>query len=118
MTGKVVLIADDNRDAADTLAMVLGMSGYTVVVAYDGRQALEMAERENPAVVVLDIGMPELNGHQVAERIRQAPWGAGMKLIALTGWDAESVKRDGGDSSFDHHLVKPVDPDTLERLLG
>ncbi|WP_422017959.1 response regulator [Roseateles sp.] len=118
MTGRVVLIADDNPDAADTLGMVLEMSGHTVLVAYGGRQALETAQRERPGVVVLDIGMPEMDGYQVAERIRAEPWGADVLLIALTGWDPETGRRNSHTVGFDHHLVKPVDPAVLERLLA
>lgn len=114
MKGKVVLIVDDNRDAADTLGLVLGMSGFEVLLAYGGAQALEVAERERPQAAVLDIGMPGMDGYQVAERIRAAEWGSGMLLIALTGW-GEDV---GRATAFDHHLVKPADPDELERLLG
>jgi CheY-like chemotaxis protein len=116
MTSKLVLIADDNCDAADTLGLVLGLSGHRLLVAYDGLAALELAERERPTVAVLDIGMPVLDGYQVAERIRQADWGQDMLLIALTGWAADDG-HPGGATLFDHHLVKPVDPLVLEQLI-
>ena len=119
MKSKVVLIADDNRDAAETLGLVLGLSGYQVLLAYDGRQALEVAERERPGAVVLDIGMPGLNGYQVAQAIRGQPWGANVLLIALTGWGlVGEQQKESDEAGFDHHLVKPVDPDVLEKLLA
>jgi DNA-binding response OmpR family regulator len=119
MKPKVVLIADDNRDAAETLGMVLSLSGFEILLAFDGREALDTAERERPDAVVLDIGMPHLNGYQVAQAIRAQPWGEGLLLIALTGWGLEGEQqKTSSDAGFDHHLVKPVDPDVLERLLA
>lgn len=118
MKPKVVLIADDNRDAAETLGMVLSLSGFEILLAFDGRQALDTAERERPDAVVLDIGMPEMNGYQVAQAIRSRDWGTDLLLIALTGWglDGDQAKTSSA-AGFNHHLVKPVDPDVLEKLL-
>lgn len=116
MTSKIVLIADDNRDAADTLGLVLGLSGHTLHLAYDGREALDIAARERPDVAVLDIGMPEMDGYEVARHIREAPWGTRMLLIALTGWDADAGPRPGR-AVFDHRLVKPVNPTVLAQLI-
>lgn len=104
-----VLVADDLRDIADTVALLLEDEGHVVRVAYDGVQALQLAESWRPDVVLLDIGMPGLDGYAVCRRIRAAPWGAAMLLIAQTGWGQESDRRLTDDAGFDYHLVKPLD---------
>jgi two-component system CheB/CheR fusion protein len=111
-----VLIADDNKDAAETLGMFLGLAGHVVHVVHSGTQTLETAESVRPEVIVLDIGMPDLNGYQVAEKIRAEAWGANVKLIAVTGWGQDEDKRAALAAGFDHHLTKPIDPQQLERL--
>jgi PAS domain S-box-containing protein len=108
-----VLVVDDNVDAADTLAQFLTLAGYHTRVAYDGRTALEMAEILEPAVVLLDIGLPYLNGYEVARRLRALPWGRTARLIALTGWGQEDDVRRSRESGFDEHFTKPVDPGVL-----
>jgi PAS domain S-box-containing protein len=108
-----VLIVDDNVDAADSLALFLKIAGYQTRVAYDGRTAVEMAEILKPAVVLLDLGLPYLNGHEVARRLRALPWGRTARLIALTGWGQEDDVRRSRQSGFDEHLTKPVDPEVL-----
>jgi PAS domain S-box-containing protein len=116
--GRRVLIADDNRDSADTLAAMLEMVGHDVRVCYDGVNALTQAELFRPEVMLLDIGMPVLNGLELAARIRERPWGARMRLIALTGWgQPEDLKR-SQRAGFDHHLVKPVELSRLQELIG
>jgi PAS domain S-box-containing protein len=116
--GRRVLIADDNRDSADTLASMLEMVGHDVRVCYDGVNALTQAELFRPDVMLLDIGMPALNGLELASRIRERPWGAAIRLIALTGWgQPEDLKR-SQRAGFDHHLVKPVELSRLQELLG
>lgn len=117
MITRSVLIADDNRDAADTLAMVLQLEGYDVVVAHDGHAALSLFERHRPEVALLDVGMPGLNGYEVAQRIRARVDGAQVLLIAVTGWGQEKDRRQSAEAGFDHHLTKPVEPDFLIRLL-
>src|SRR5262249_41869543 len=112
-----VLVVDDNRDAAQSLAMLLRVMGREVRVAYDGLEALEAAATFRPDAVLLDLGMPKLNGYDTARRLRQQPWAQGLMLIALTGWGQEDDKRRSQEAGFDHHLVKPVDPEDLERLL-
>jgi CheY-like chemotaxis protein len=113
-----VLMADDNRDAVDSMAMVLKMSGYEVSLAYSGKAALEMAQQHRPDVVILDIGMPDMNGHEVAAAIRQQPWGRAMHLIAITGWGEDKDKERTRGAGFDLHLTKPVDIDQLEEQLA
>jgi PAS domain S-box-containing protein len=110
-----VLIVDDNVDAADVLAEFLKLAGYQTRVAYDGRTAVEMAEILEPAVVLLDLGLPHLNGHEVARRLRAYSWGRSACLIALTGWGQEDDVRRSREAGFDEHFTKPVDP---EMLLG
>jgi PAS domain S-box-containing protein len=113
-----ILVADDNIDAADSLAMILEMSGHNVRVAHDGRAALSVAQSFRPDTVLLDIGMPQLNGYEVAQALRQEPWGARITLIALTGWGQESDRLKAMDAGFDRHLTKPVDPAALEQLMS
>jgi len=116
-TGKRILIADDNTDVVEAFEVMLRMLGHEVEIAHDGIQALEIAERSHPEVIVLDIGMPQLNGYDAARRIRQMPWSENAVLIALTGWGDEKDRRKSEDAGFDVHLVKPVDPVTLGNLL-
>jgi two-component system CheB/CheR fusion protein len=113
-----VLVADDNRDGAESLSMLLELSGHEVHLAHSGAQALEIANKIRPDVAVLDIGMPDLSGYEVAERIRLEPWGTQMTLIALTGWGQENDKRRAAAAGFDHHCTKPVDPDELQRFFA
>jgi CheY-like chemotaxis protein len=113
-----VLVADDNRDAAESVALLLTTAGYEVYTAFDGPEALEKVRRLQPDVALLDIGMPGLNGFSVAQHIRSSPWGGHVRLIALTGWGHESDKRQAESAGFDEHLTKPVDPSQLERLLA
>jgi signal transduction histidine kinase/CheY-like chemotaxis protein len=112
-----VVVSDDNRDAADTLADFLKLEGHEVAVAYDGEQALQQYERLRPEVVLLDIGMPKLDGYEVARRIRAQTTGAQPLLIALTGWGQAKDKAEAQAAGFDHHLTKPVDPEALLQLL-
>jgi CheY-like chemotaxis protein len=113
-----LLVADDNRDAADTLGMLLEMKGYDVRVAYDGRGALALAQEFRPSVVLLDIGMPDLSGYEVARALREKPWGGALLVIALTGWGQDSDRQRAQDAGFDWHLTKPVDPDALQALIA
>jgi CheY-like chemotaxis protein len=108
-----ILVVDDNVDAADTLSELLKQAGYQTRVAYDGRTAIDMAEILEPEVVLLDIGLPYLSGHEVAAHLRSLPWGRKARLIALTGWGQEDDKRRSWKSGFNEHLTKPVDPELL-----
>ncbi|MBC8026389.1 MAG: response regulator [Steroidobacteraceae bacterium] len=113
-----VLVVDDNRDAADSLAMILEMSGTEVAVAYDGAQALVLLEEEEPDVVLMDIGMPGMDGYEVARRIRSTPGGDRFHLVALTGWGQADDKERALATGFDEHITKPVDPAVLAELLA
>jgi PAS domain S-box-containing protein len=117
MTARRILVVDDIRDSADSLAMLLRLGGNEVQTAYDGLAAVEAAERLRPDVVLLDIGMPKLNGYEACRRLREQPWGQGLLLVALTGWGQEEDKRRTEEAGFDAHLVKPVDPNALMNLL-
>jgi PAS domain S-box-containing protein len=112
-----ILVADDNRDAADTLSMILELDGHEVRTAYDGVKALQIAEQLAPQIAFLDIGMPNLDGYQTARRIREQSWGSAMLLVALTGWGQEQDRRQATEAGFNCHLVKPVDPQTIGSLI-
>jgi PAS domain S-box-containing protein len=113
-----ILIVDDNRDSADSLAMMLRITGNDIRTAYDGEEAVAAAGEFRPDVVLLDIGLPKLNGYEACQRIRQQPWNKGMLLIAMTGWGQEEDRRRSQEAGFDKHMVKPVDPQVLITLLG
>jgi len=113
-----ILIADDNVDAADTLAMLLRLAGHEVCTAHSGQAALTLAHSFQPEVALLDIGMPDVDGYEVAKRIRETAWGQRVRLVALTGWGQEDDKRRALAAGFDHHLTKPVDPRDLDELLS
>jgi CheY-like chemotaxis protein len=112
-----VLVADDNRDAADSLALLLQIDGHDVRVAHGGSAALALAQAFRPEVALLDIGMPDLNGYEVARALRREPWGKDVYLIALTGWGQEEDRRRSREAGFDRHLTKPADPDELKAVL-
>jgi PAS domain S-box-containing protein len=112
-----VLIADDNRDAAESLAMLLRLEGHEVVLAHDGEDAIQLFEKTAPAVALLDIGMPKMNGYQVARRIRASAGGAHVVLIAVTGWGQQKDRSESREAGFDHHLIKPVEPEAVLRLI-
>ena len=112
-----ILIVDDNRDAAESLARLLERSGHEITICYDGLSAPGAAETFRPAVVLLDLGLPGLDGLEVARRIRSETWGKGMILIATTGWGSAADRRRSSEAGFDHHMVKPVDLDELEKVL-
>jgi CheY-like chemotaxis protein len=112
-----VIVVDDNRDAADSCAVLLGLSGHDVQSAYSGSRALALAETFHPHVLLLDIGLPDVNGYELARNIRAAPWGRGVVLIAVTGWGQTEDRRRAFDAGFDHHLTKPIAPESLEVLL-
>jgi two-component system CheB/CheR fusion protein len=112
------LLVEDNRDVADSLALLLRGKGHEVRTAYDGPEALEAAREFRPEVVFLDIGLPTLGGLEVARRLRQRPGSEGLLLVALSGYGTEEDRRRSRESGCDDHLIKPADPDALLQLLG
>ncbi len=113
-----ILVVDDNVDAASSLAMMLKMMGNEVRTAHDGLEAVETALAFRPDAILLDIGMPKLNGYDACRRIREHPWDRPVTIIALTGWGQEEDKCRSREAGFDYHLVKPIEPATLEKLLA
>lgn len=113
-----ILIVDDNIDSADSLAMLLEITGNETYRAHDGIEAIEAAKKYRPEVVLLDIGLPKLNGHEVCRRLRDESWGKDIMVIALTGWGQEEDRRKSEEAGFNGHLVKPVNYDELLKLLG
>jgi CheY-like chemotaxis protein len=118
LTSRRVLVVDDNSDAAESLAMMLTLMGNEVRTARDGLEGVAAAAEFGPDVILLDIGMPRLNGYDACRRIREQPAGKGAVIIALTGWGQEEDKRRSQEAGFDGHLVKPVEPAALEGLLA
>jgi CheY-like chemotaxis protein/anti-sigma regulatory factor (Ser/Thr protein kinase) len=113
-----ILVADDNLDALESLAALLALNGHEVHRAQDGAAALQAAMRHRPEVIFLDIGMPQMDGYEVARRIRAHEWGKELLLIAVTGWGQESDRQRSFAAGFDFHLVKPVDLEKLNQLLS
>jgi two-component system CheB/CheR fusion protein len=113
-----ILLADDNPDALESLATVLRLRGHEVYSARNGAAALESAALHMPEVALLDIGMPLVDGYEVARRIRSQEWGKTITLVALTGWGQESDRRRSVEAGFDAHLVKPLDLDKLAAILA
>lgn len=113
-----ILVVDDNADAAESLGQLLEVLGNEVRVANDGEAGVAAAAQFRPEVVLMDIGMPKLNGYDAAQHIRQQSWGKGILLVALTGWGQEEDQKKSADAGFNHHLVKPVELDALTKLLS
>jgi CheY-like chemotaxis protein len=113
-----VLVVDDNRDAADALAMLLQTYGHEVRVAYDGHDGVRAARTFRPDLVLMDIGLPGLNGYDAARAMRSEPWSHRVTLVALTGWGQDEDRRRSQEAGFDHHLVKPVDFDEVLQILA
>ncbi|HWM92754.1 MAG TPA: MEDS domain-containing protein [Thermoanaerobaculia bacterium] len=116
--GRRVLVADDNRDAAESLGMLLELAGHEVRLAFDGQETLDAAGDFKPEVLLLDIGLPRMDGFEVAERLRKDSRHDGMLLVAVTGYGTDSDRNRGRSAGFDHHLVKPVDPIVLRDLIA
>ncbi len=112
-----VLVVDDNRDGADMLQMLFEADGFAAVTAYDGQEAVDSAQRSQPDIVVMDIGMPGMDGYEAVRRIRKQPGGKDILMIALTGWGQESARLLAAEAGFDHHMAKPVDFDVLKSFL-
>ncbi len=118
LTADRILIADDNRDSADSLSEVLKVLGNQTFVAYDGEQAIAMAEAQRPDVILLDIGMPKLNGYDTCRQIRAFPWADNTLIVALTGWGQFKDRSKSAEAGFDNHLVKPINLAVLKDLLA
>jgi CheY-like chemotaxis protein len=117
-TGLRILVVDDNRDSAESLALMLQMIGHDARCATDGLAGLETASSFRPEVVFLDIAMPRLNGYDLARRIRDQHWGRGLSLIAMTGLSRAEDQRRAREAGFNHHLVKPVAFEEVMQLLS
>lgn len=113
-----VLVVDDNMDSADMLVMLLQMFGHEARAAYSGQTALEVALEYQPEVVLLEIGLPDMNGYEVAQHLRQQPLTKNARLIAMTGYGQDSDRQRSEEAGFDRHLVKPVNPQELQELLA
>ncbi|HVS63792.1 MAG TPA: ATP-binding protein [Thermoanaerobaculia bacterium] len=113
-----ILVVDDNPDTAGSLAELLRITGHDADVAYDGLEAVVAAERIRPDVILLDLGLPKLNGIDAARRIRERAWAGKVLLVALTGWGSDEDRRKTREAGFDHHLVKPLDYDVLIRVIA
>jgi CheY-like chemotaxis protein len=116
--GRKILVVDDNEDAAVGLATLLRLDGFEVLVAHDGAEALAIAQHEHPALVLLDLGLPGMDGYEVARRLRAIEGLQAARLIAVTGYGQAADKRRTAEAGFEAHLVKPVDIDALERMIG
>ena len=112
-----VMVIDDNKDAAESMSMLFELWGHEVICAYDGRAALDAAAKYRPDAVFLDIGLPGMDGYEIAERLRDLPESAHTVLVAITGYGQEEDRRRSREAGIDHHLVKPVAPETLQKLL-
>ena len=112
------MVVDDNCDAGESLAIMLRLEGHDVRVAHDGPTALEVMQSQPPDVAFLDIGMPVMDGYELCRRIRQQPAFSKVLLVALTGWGQDEDRRRSQEAGFDRHVVKPVEPRSLTRLLS
>jgi CheY-like chemotaxis protein len=113
-----ILVVDDNADAAEAFSVLLSIGGHDTRTAHDGETALATAADFRPDVVFLDIGMPTLDGHETARRMREQPWGKQMVIVALTGWGQVEDRRRSKEAGFNHHLVKPADPEAVSKLIA
>jgi CheY-like chemotaxis protein len=116
--GARILVVDDHVDAARGLSRLLQLAGYDVRVAYDGRTALALAAAHHPQFVLLDIGLPDIDGYEVARQLRGDPRHRDVVIIGISGYSQEDYCDHSGAAGFDHHLVKPIDLDTLRTILG
>jgi CheY-like chemotaxis protein len=115
--GHRVLLVDDNPDSSEPLSLLLQTKGHQTRVAIDGAEAISLADDFRPDCVLLDLGLPRMDGYEVARRLRQRPYGGEMVLVALTGWAGQDVRNKAAEAGFDYHLVKPVDWDELDKIV-
>lgn len=116
-SGLRILLVDDNVDSSEPLSLLLQSKGHDTRVAVEGREAISLAETFEPDCVVLDLGMPGMDGFEIARTLRRQPEGARLVLVALTGWAGKEVRTKAAEAGFDYHLVKPVDWEELERIV-
>ena len=112
-----LMVIDDNKDAAESMSMLFELWGHEVVCVFDGRTALDTAAKFRPDAVFLDIGLPGMDGYEIAERLREIPRAGRIVLVAITGYGQDEDRRRSREAGIDHHLVKPVAPDTLQKVL-
>lgn len=117
-TGRKILVADDDQDSAESLALLFQLMGHDVRAAQSGLAAIDVAAEFRPDLIVLDIGMPGLDGYEVCRRIRQHDWAQTIVIAALTGWSRDEDRDRSEEAGFNHFLVKPVDPKALEELIA
>ena len=116
-TRQRVLLVDDNADSTEPLSLLLQAKGHETRVAVAGAEAITVADDFRPNCVVLDLGLPGMDGYEVARRLRERPYGASLTLVALTGWAGKDVRVKAAEAGFDYHLVKPVDWEELEHIV-
>lgn len=116
-SGHRVLLVDDNLDCTEPLSLLLQAKGHDTRVATEGEQAITLADQFRPNCVVLDLGLPRMDGYEVARRLRARPYGNNLVLVALTGWAGRDVRSKAAEAGFDYHLVKPVDWEELEKIV-
>ncbi len=113
-----ILIVDDRQDSANSMSMLLGLTGHQTQTAFDGATALHMADRFRPHVILCDIGLPDISGLEVCRQIRARDWGPNICMIALTGWGVENAFASSMEAGFNHHLVKPVELSDLRNAIS
>jgi CheY-like chemotaxis protein len=116
-TGQRVLLVDDNADSTEPLSLLLQAKGHDTRIAVEGAQAISVADEFNPHCVVLDLGLPGIDGYEVARRLRARPYGSALVLVALTGWAGKDIRAKAAEAGFDYHLVKPVNWEELEHIV-
>jgi len=116
-TSHRVLLVDDNADSSEPLSLLLQTRGHETRISTDGEEAIALADDFRPDCVVLDLGLPRMDGYEVARRLRERPYGAEIVLVALTGWAGKDVRTKAAEAGFDYHLVKPVNWEELERIV-
>ena len=117
-SSRQILVVDDNVTSAETLALLIGLSGHSTQIAHNGADALEVVRAQRPDVVLLDIGLPGMDGYEVARRLRAVDANKDILLVAVTGYSQDDDRRQAVDAGFNHHLVKPLDYAALEVILG
>jgi CheY-like chemotaxis protein len=116
-TGQRVLLVDDNTDSSEPLSLLLQAKGHETRISVEGEEAIAMADEFLPDCVLLDLGLPGIDGYEVARRLRGRPYGAKLTLVALTGWAGKEIRVRAAEAGFDYHLVKPVNLEELERIV-